>query len=287
MKLEDERRGFEQRRQARADLKRAQRPLRVVRFYFGVLAVFQVGLTAVTLRRLSTPELAAVPVTVEVAVSAVLLAVIVAGWVQLPYRPLAWTLALALLKSADAAFRVVDVGVGPQAMTHLVVAVGLWAALPAARRARDLQRELAELGADAPRGRRASEHATARADRRARVAAGIVLAVVGAGAWLVLRDRPGDVEAAAGELIEAWQASDLERIDAMFTSGADERRLGSLRRLAQRRGWDGGLPAIEDAVTEPFVSGFARTELRTPEGAVIVHWAAVGGAWRITSLKPP
>lgn len=100
---------------------------------------------------------------------------------------------------------------------------------------------------------------------------------------------PPDATPAVTAFAAAWSSDQpANRVAELFKSGATTKRIRSLERMAEKRGWTSGFPALGEAVVVPKgPTGVDVTYSMSGDGPMTVKWDYVEGEWRIRTLKPP
>jgi hypothetical protein len=279
------------------ELHEAIRFLGSLRLYFGLGAGFSALMAGIAVMVGAGPG----PVAMLGLVAAVAAA---AAW-DVYRRPVPWSLALALLQSANLGLAAWGFAGGRTGIVSVVVAflltAAFWHGFASARKLKDTLRRFPDLyasrkllgGRTAPegtasrklRGRGRTEDRIAR--RRILLFAGAAVAaagLVGVGVWSWMHPGP---EAALDGMRADWNAGSWGAVAARFDPVSRERMEKGMRALLRKRGWDSRPPALGVPVRMARDRERVVAYYEVPGGELRVDWELRNRTWVITGMKFP
>lgn len=244
-----------------------------------------------------------------VGMTTMLACLLLAGAIQILFQPFLWALVIAVLSTAVTLVHLF--GPNPLGLALPCSAawtVLAWAAVAPTWRFRRLMREHLDLyilhHASVKTRRSLKGHsASERHERLVRVmhraalrawklSAAVAVALVLASAlgtrFVVTQQRPQELSDALASFTRAWNASDLDAVEAFFPAGVRDERSLWLERVVEGHGWKGRLPHL--AASRPRPDGdeedlVVEHELAT--GPVTARWILNGRRWSVDTIALP
>ncbi len=250
-----------------------------------------------------------------VAILTSLTIVMVVGTIQLPFQPFVWSIVLASLSTLDTTLYTANMladGISPVFLAiRWVWTAAYWFGVSQTIQVRHLIRMHPELyiakriqGIQSKRRTRsqdpeqekemmriAAKAAAKRAWIHSGIGSAIILFIVCVGCFSggLAKKAPGDppeIDRALVKFEKAWSASDPVGVAELFSKGASNKRISSIKRLAKRRDWS-AYPSLGEPNLRTHSHKEAYVTYDLSAGQLSVSWKWTGSEWRIVGLTPP